>query len=492
LIKHAKNKFQRRIIGLVSYYYGSTPDYFAKTIMHSVDPLMSDHQYSVYFEAQELEKKISIKMFQQGKKASLFKTYTRQASNFAFPPIYNGAKRPRSSDFRLTEREAQEIESNSGVKTMTNSTEYIGKLKFFMEKFKEYLIQKQEEDDSDGHTIYKDIDDCMNSNMTFQEYNEKKRSKLYKALYDSSCKYTNAIFNIIRSKGPGLVYANYVKMEGLELFKIYLSKFGIEKIIEFHSEVDIEERYRGMERLNAKENINGDKVKLILISAAGVEGLNLRNIRHVHILDPYWNETRITQVIGRAVRFCSHVDLPVDERVVDVYRYHSTRKGGFPLVDSYIENYAKKKRETENSFLDAVKEAAIDCVLYKNHNMINSKYKCFQFSENSLFDKYIGPAYRRNINEDNMFDNGSNSSKFHTLTIKVKKIKAVKIISIDPVRYSLPDNYLFHKKTSMVYDVDMHYPVGKIKLNENGDPEIYKENIYIIDKVIPIPIIENI
>ena len=152
---------------------------------------------------------------------------------------------------------------------------------------------------------------------------------------------------------------------------------------------------------------------------------------------------------------------------------------------------AKKKRETENSFLDAVKEAAIDCVLYKNHNMINSKYKCFQFSENSLFDKYIGPAYRRNIQEDNMFDNGSNSSKFQTLTIKVKKIKAVKIISIEPVRYSLPDTYLFHKKTSMVYDVDMHYPVGKIKLNENGDPEIYKENIYVINKVIPIPIIEN-
>lgn len=491
LIKHAKNKFQRRIVGLVSYYYGSTPDYFAKTITHSVDSVMSDHQYSVYSEAQDIEKKIAIKMFQQGKKASLFKTYTRQASNFVFPNIYNGAKRPRSSDFKLTEREAQEIESNSGVKMTSNLNAYAEKLKFFMEKFKSYLEKKQIEDEKNGHTIEKDIYDCINSNITFNEFNEKKRSELYKALYLSSCKYTNAIFNILRSKGPGLVYANYVKMEGLELFKIYLSKFGIEKIVEFHSEIDLEKRYEGMKKLNSKDNLDGNIIKLMLISAAGVEGLNLRNIRHVHIIDPYWNETRITQVIGRAVRFCSHVDLPVNERIVNVYRYHSVGKGKIPLVDTYIENYAKKKQETENSFLDAVKEVAVDCVLYKNHNMINSKYKCFQFSEHSLFDKYIGPAYRRNIHEDNMYDNGSNSSKFQTLTIKVKKIKAVKIISIDPIRYSLPDTYLFYKKTSMVYDIDMHYPVGQIKLNESGEPDIYKENIYIIDKVIPIPIIEH-
>ena len=59
-----------------------------------------------------------------------------------------------------------------------------------------------------------------------------------------------------------------------------------------------------------KENINGEVVKVIIISKAGSEGLDFKNIRQVHILEPWYNLMRISQTVGRAIRNLSHCDLP--------------------------------------------------------------------------------------------------------------------------------------------------------------------------------------
>jgi hypothetical protein len=58
-----------------------------------------------------------------------------------------------------------------------------------------------------------------------------------------------------------------------------------------------------------------------MISASGAEGINLRNVRYVHILEPYWHPVRIEQVVGRARRICSHQDLPAELRTVNVFLY---------------------------------------------------------------------------------------------------------------------------------------------------------------------------
>ena len=60
-----------------------------------------------------------------------------------------------------------------------------------------------------------------------------------------------------------------------------------------------------------------------MISSAGSEGLDLKNIRQIHIMEPYWNEVRVKQVIGRGVRNNSHKDLPPKDRNVTVFRYFS-------------------------------------------------------------------------------------------------------------------------------------------------------------------------
>ena len=68
-------------------------------------------------------------------------------------------------------------------------------------------------------------------------------------------------------------------------------------------------------------NLRGSIVKIIMITQSGSEGISLKNVRQVHITEPYWNKIRIDQVIGRAVRTKSHMELPKDERNINVYQY---------------------------------------------------------------------------------------------------------------------------------------------------------------------------
>ena len=59
----------------------------------------------------------------------------------------------------------------------------------------------------------------------------------------------------------------------------------------------------------------------MFITKSGSEGISFKAIRQVHIMEPFWQQTRETQVIGRAVRYKSHDDLPEQEKNVFVYKY---------------------------------------------------------------------------------------------------------------------------------------------------------------------------
>ena len=67
------------------------------------------------------------------------------------------------------------------------------------------------------------------------------------------------------------------------------------------------------------ENKNGENIKVVIISRAGSEGLDFKNIRQIHIIDPWYNMNRIEQIIGRGVRTCSHSSLPFKYRNVCIY-----------------------------------------------------------------------------------------------------------------------------------------------------------------------------
>ena len=112
------------------------------------------------------------------------------------------------------------------------------------------------------------------------------------------------------------------------------------------------------------KNKYGEKVKVVLISQAGSEGLDFKFIRQVHILDPWYNMNRIEQIIGRAVRTCSHRDLPFKERNVEIYLYVSLlNKLQNETVDMYIYRLAESKAIQIGNVSRVLRENCIDCLL---------------------------------------------------------------------------------------------------------------------------------
>lgn len=80
-------------------------------------------------------------------------------------------------------------------------------------------------------------------------------------------------------------------------------------------------RHRIVELFNSPENARGKFINLIITTKVTSEGVTLRNGRHIHIMEPYWNMTLIHQLVHRMMRVDSHQDLPPEDRVVDTYIY---------------------------------------------------------------------------------------------------------------------------------------------------------------------------
>ena len=104
------------------------------------------------------------------------------------------------------------------------------------------------------------------------------------------------------------------------------------------------ERERSLLAVTDDDNINGEKIKVIIVSRAGSEGLDFKNIRQMHILDPWYNLNRSEQVIGRAVRNKSHSMLPYINRNVEIYLYGTElQDSDEEAIDLYIYRVAERK-----------------------------------------------------------------------------------------------------------------------------------------------------
>ena len=519
-----KNLFQRRVIGLISYYkpQGQNGSYALKTVIHQ-NAMMSEYQTEKY----KFFEKIEYEMNKKGRatknsKSSSYRTYVRQASNFVFPDInetVNSDNRPRPSKFKINDKELAKLMEGKEKDITTNENAYMEMLLLFEKTFEEYMDKIYEKDLKTNKNIKTDIETFKNYE-NFEDYvnNEKNKSNLMKEMIRCSCKYSCAIFNMYKSKGPVIIYMNYIVLEGIHVFKIYLKYFGFKNYLDknstdfhryaqFTGEASKEERREAIIQEQLEENKYGKNIKIIFFSSAGAEGISMFHIRQVHILEPFWNEARIEQVIGRAIRYCSHKYLPMDEREVDVYRYRSIKNNVettreivnkevkmntkiieddyiLKTVDYDIERVARNKNNVLQSFYDAMKEMAVDCELFKNQNMSNKKYSCFKFTETSLFDKNVGPAYKESIEEDMKINNGLNSTNSISIKKKVIKIKGV----IDGQEKF--DYYWYNPEPehNTVYDFELHYVVGKVKRDVDGIPEKLDTNTYIIE-AIEIPVI---
>lgn len=114
-----------------------------------------------------------------------------------------------------------------------------------------------------------------------------------------------------------VVYSNYID-SGLNPYRERLQEAQI-PFGEFTGEMPKATRDQMVQDYNA------GKLKALLLSSAGGEGLDLKGTRLIQVLDPHWNNEKIRQVEGRGIRYGSHADLPEDQRNVLVERYLATR-----------------------------------------------------------------------------------------------------------------------------------------------------------------------
>ena len=185
-----------------------------------------------------------------------------------------------------------------------------------------------------------------------------------------SPKFAAILQRIMDAPGSSLVYSQFLDMEGIGIFRVVMDindfapieiistpegpAFSAEseaslrkgpgaqmRYITFSGEEKEEVRRYALDIFNARfgelpgklktvlqeagytDNHTGQLCRVFCITSAGAEGLSLKNVRAVHIMEPYWNDVRLKQVKGRAIRIGSHLELPEDQRNVSIYTYIS-------------------------------------------------------------------------------------------------------------------------------------------------------------------------
>ena len=312
--------FKRRIMGLVSYYKAHERDYPTEIENEVFRVVMSDDQREIYSRIRELEKKTergsakSVKKKDATKIQSLFRVYSRQACNFVFPDeIIRPYRNPKFVINLKKKNKNNNSISDNEFKKMLHA-DYNENTNNKLKISKEYKMRQD--------NALKKLEEKADVYLRPGKDGLDKYSPKMKAILE----------NINKSKGPVFVYSDFRNLEGIEVFSLVLKANGYS----YYKETDTNPKYAiysGSEKedernqivkiFNDPDNKHGEKIKVILSTRAGVEGLDLKYIRQVHIMEPYWNELRIKQAIGRAVRRGSHKDLPNNERNVEVFKYLS-------------------------------------------------------------------------------------------------------------------------------------------------------------------------
>lgn len=115
----------------------------------------------------------------------------------------------------------------------------------------------------------------------------------------------------------------------------------------------------------ARANMNGEEIKVIIVSKVGTEGIDFKNIREIHVLEPWFNLNRTEQIVGRGVRTCSHMDLPIEKRNTTVYLHASKYDDKEESIDIQTYRVAEHKQIVISKVQQILKQNAFDCNLNK-------------------------------------------------------------------------------------------------------------------------------
>jgi hypothetical protein len=217
------------------------------------------------------------------------------------------------------------------------------------------------------------------------------------SIKESLDKYSPKIASIIKiiqkSEGIVMIYSQYIGSGcvpiALALEEAGYNNYTVNNLFKSKNKVENKGKYMmitgdtklspkeitktALLRCNSKENKDGNEIKVIIISKAGSEGIDFKNIRQIHILEPWYNLNRTGQIEGRGVRNGSHCNLPYEKRNVLVFLHSTILGNSYESVDFYVYRHAEKKALTIGKISRIIKENAIDCLL--NQKGHNSQYK---------------------------------------------------------------------------------------------------------------------
>ena len=126
--------------------------------------------------------------------------------------------------------------------------------------------------------------------------------------------------------------------------------------------VDLSEVLRAV---RLPSNADGSVIKVLLCTSVVAEGVDLAHVREVHLLEGWWNTSMEAQIIGRAVRFRSHIALQQKFRNVTVFRYGVVMPGDKEGMDHEMARHAASKGDLIRTVLEALHAESFDCLVLK-------------------------------------------------------------------------------------------------------------------------------
>lgn len=336
--------FLKYFEGVISFFPGLGEENYPKRINEFIKINMSFPQSQKYFEAREWEantfkpdEALKYKNLQEYKiKLGLWQVanknlFSKSVSNFMYPETLKINNKEYNFDVKnslLANIKSTDLEKHINKYTNTIS-------------LPDKIIK-------DGGWVDKRI---------FTDYKSKKLFNYY------SSKFYTILENISKDfKGKHVIYSILKSRGGILLLNALLQTCGISTLIYSGDIKNDAERESILKKFNDPiKNLRGEKYKVILLTEAGIEGLTLKAVKGVHIVEGDKNESKVQQAIGRAIRYNSHADLPLDERYCIVYRYF-----GQPISENITKgidelSYIKgiQNQIQKNVFVELFKQASI-------------------------------------------------------------------------------------------------------------------------------------
>lgn len=282
---------------------------------------------------------------------------------------------------------------------ITKPRKYLTLTKSLVSPFQEKAIKsiKKIETTNDPNLIcsfpnYKNFSDTFETSGEQYGYRkdvEKFLAPSKVALYSSKFALIMNILN--NSTGIVYVYSNLVT-NGVVPFAMCLEEHGFDnalsdnllknpsgettkgskgKYVLFTGKTSDAEITKAILRLKAKQNADGSDIRIIVASPKVSEGVDFKYVRQIHVLDPWFNMSRIEQILGRGMRTCSHDILPFEQQNCTVYlhvcRYPNSSR---EALDEYIYRiFVEEKGASIAKVKRVIMESSMDCDL---QNAINN------------------------------------------------------------------------------------------------------------------------